>query len=138
MLPRMPAVPPRFAVRRSRIHGRGLFAVAAVPRRMKLGELSGVLRRVAAARRDMRRRGVIHLVEFDARWGLDCTRGNGFRHLNHSCAANCYLRRVARRVEVYSRRAIAAGEELTVDYGATQHRGGMPCGCGAPGCRGRL
>ena len=133
----MPARP-RFVVRSSAIHGHGLFAADPVPRRMKLGELSGVICRVPAARRAMRQRGVIHLVEFDDRWGLDCSRGNHFRHLNHSCQANCYLRLVDRRVEVYSRGAIAAGRELTVDYGETQHRGGMACDCGAPGCRGRL
>ncbi|MBN8526179.1 MAG: SET domain-containing protein-lysine N-methyltransferase [Planctomycetes bacterium] len=129
---------PQLAVRRSRIHGRGLFAATAIPRRMKLGEVSGELVRVAAARRAMRGREAIHLVEFDHRWALDCSRGNDFRHLNHSCRANCYLRLIRRRVEVYSRGAIAAGSELTVDYGETQHRGGMACACGAPGCRGRL
>lgn len=133
----MPA-PPVLAVRRSAIHGRGLFAAAAIPRRMKLGELSGELRRLPGARLEMQRRGVIHLVEFDDRWALDCSRGNDFRHLNHSCQANCYLRLVARRVEVYSRGPIDAGAELTVDYGETQHRGGMACRCGLPGCRGRL
>lgn len=137
MLARMPTRP-RLAVRSSQIHGRGLFAAEAIPRRMKLGELSGVLRRVAEARRDMRRRAAIHLVEFDRQWALDCTDGNEFRHLNHCCAANCYLRLIRRRVEVYSRGAIAAGSELTVDYGETQHRGGMACACGAPDCRGRL
>lgn len=105
---------------------------------MKLGELSGELCRLPGARREMQRRGVIHLVEFDDRWALDCSQGNHFRHLNHSCQANCYLRLIGRRVEVYSRGAIAPGQELTVDYGETQHRGGMACGCGAPGCRGRL
>jgi uncharacterized protein len=129
---------PRFAVRSSAIHGQGLFAARAIPRRMKLGELSGVLCRLPGARLAMQRRGVIHLVEFDDRWALDCSQGNVFRHLNHCCQANCYLRLFRRRVEVYSRRAIPAGHELTVDYGETQHRGGMSCGCGVAGCRGRL
>ena len=42
------------------------------------------------------------------------------------------------RVEVYSRGPIAAGAELTVDYGATPHAGGMACRCGSPGCKGLL
>jgi uncharacterized protein len=128
----------RFTIRSSPIHGQGLFAAVAIPRRMKLGEVSGVLRRLPGARRDMQRRGVIQLVEFDDEWALDCSQGNEFRHLNHCCQANCYLRLFRRRVEVYSRGAIAPGQELTVDYGETQHRGGMACGCGVPGCRGRL
>ena len=33
---------------------------------------------------------------------------------------------------------IAAGEEITVDYGETHHGGRLPCRCGATGCRGAL
>lgn len=125
-------------VRRSRIHGLGLFTGEAVGRRRKLGELSGTLRRLPLARQEHQRRAVIQLVEFSRRWALDLTDGNAFRHLNHSCQANCYLRVVTRRVEVYSRGPIPAGSELTVDYGETMHRGGMACACGAPGCRSRI
>ncbi len=134
----MPAPAPTFRVARSPIHGRGVFTATRVPRRMKLGEVSGELRRLPQARHDMQARAVIHLVELSRRWALDCSRGNHFRHLNHSCQANCYLRIVRHRVEVYSRRAIASGHELTVDYRSTQHPGGMACGCGRPGCRSRL
>lgn len=132
------AVPPRLAVRRSPIHGQGLFAVDAIPRRMKLGELTGVLRPLPQARRDMQARAVIQLVEISRRWALDCSQGNAFRVLNHCCRANCYLRVFHRRVEVYSRGPVAAGCELTVDYQLTPHPGGMACRCGVPGCRSRL
>ena len=127
-----------FAVRPSRIHGKGLFATARIPRRMKLGELSGVLRPIREANRDHQKRKVIKLVEVDNRWALDCTDGNHFSQLNHSCQANCYLRIINRRVEVYSRGAIRAGAELTVDYGETMHPDGMGCQCGVPGCRSRI
>lgn len=128
----------RFRVGRSAIHARGLFSVTGVPRRMKLGELTGVLKPLPQARQMMQRRAVIHLVELSQRWALDCSRGNHFRHLNHSCQANCYLRVIRRRVEIYSRASITAGSELTVDYRETQHPGGMICRCGAPGCRSLL
>lgn len=80
----------------------------------------------------------MQLVEFSRRWALDLTSGNAFRHLNHSCQSNCYLRVFRRRVEVYSRGPIPAGEELTVDYGETMHRGGMTCRCGAARCRSKI
>jgi SET domain-containing protein len=127
-----------FRVAASGIHGLGLYAARAIPRRMKLGELSGELVRLPEGRVAHLARGVVFLVEFTRRVGLDCTRGNAFRHLNHSCAPNCWLRVVGRRVEVYSRGPLPAGSELTVDYGRTQHRGGMACGCGAARCRGRI
>ncbi len=105
---------------------------------MKLGELSGTLRSRVEANRLQQRRRVIKLVELDHRWALDCTHGNHYSQLNHSCQANCYLRIAHRRVEVYSRGPIAAGSELTVDYGETMHPGGMGCRCGVPGCRSRI
>lgn len=100
--------------------------------------MTGELRRLPAARHDHQAREVIQLVELSRTWALDCSAGNAFRHLNHCCQANCYLRVFRQRVEVYSRGPIAAGSELTVDYGETQHRGGMPCRCGAPGCRSKI
>ncbi len=132
------AASPAFAVRRSRIHGQGLFALSPIPRRMKLGEISGVLRPIRDTNRDQLHRPVIKMVEVSRRWALDCTQGNHFSMLNHCCQANCYLRIIRRRVEVYSRGRIARGQELTVDYGETMHPGGMGCRCGVPGCRSRL
>ncbi len=132
------AAPPAYRLGASAIHGLGLFTVAPIAARRKLGGLSGELRRLPAARVDHQRRTVIQLVELSRRWALDCSAGNDFRHLNHSCGANCYLRIAGRRVEVYSRGRIRAGSELTVDYGQTMHRGGMTCVCGAPGCRARI
>ncbi len=129
---------PRLAVDSSPIHGQGLFTVDGISRRMKLGELSGTLVPVSKARQAQQRCEVIMLVELSRRLALDCSQGNDFRHLNHACTANCYLRIHRRTVEIYSRGPIAAGSELTVDYGATQHPGGMRCRCGAPDCRDRL
>jgi SET domain-containing protein len=122
----------------SRIHGQGLFTKQRIQRRMKLGELTGIKRRMSHALRDQLKREVMKLVELGQGWALDCTEGNEFSSLNHSCQANCYLRIAHRRVEIYSRGPIPAGHELTVDYGETMHEGGMACRCGLPGCRSRL
>lgn len=134
------AVPTDTLVRvgRSPIHGRGVFAVSDLPRRRKIGEVTGSLARLPAARQAVEGRKRIYLIELSRRYALDCSRGNAFKHLNHSCAPNCYLRIHRRRVEVYTLRTIPAGTELTVDYGVTPHVGGMSCVCGAEGCRGRL
>ncbi len=37
-----------------------------------------------------------------------------------------------------SRRAIEAGEELTVDYRFAKNMERIPCGCGSPKCRGTI
>jgi len=131
-------LPIRLAARRSQVHGTGLYTGSAIAGRRKLGELTGVLIPVAKALREQRQRACIHMVELGDGIALDCTAGNLFRHLNHSCTANCYLRVVGHTVEIYSRRAISSGQELTVDYRATQHPGGMVCRCGSANCRGIL
>jgi uncharacterized protein len=132
------AAEPSLMVRASGIHGRGIFAAGALPGRRKLGEVTGRRVRLPEAREAVVRQPRIYLVELSRRFALDCSTGNDFRHLNHSCRPNCYLRVAHGRVEVYSLAAISAGTELTVDYGATPHEGGMICCCGAPACKGVL
>ena len=128
----------RVAVRPSGIDGCGVFAAANLPARRKLGEISGVLVRLPQARTRVAAARRIYLVELSRRYALDCSRGNVFKHLNHACQPNCYLRVFRKRVEVYTLRRIRSGTELTVDYGVTPHRGGMKCLCGAVGCRRKL
>jgi len=128
-----------FEVRPSRIQGRGLFALAPVPPRRKLGELGGELITVREARRRARRYERIAIVEFEDGTALDATRGGtDFRYVNHSCTPNAFIRRAAGRVEFYSLRPIAPGEEVTCDYGETHHDGTLPCRCGSGRCRGLL
>lgn len=55
---------------------------------------------------------------------------------NHSCEANTQFD----GLDVKSSRAIAVGEELTLDYATFMNDTGEPfdCTCGAPGCRERI
>jgi len=127
-----------FEVKKSHIHSRGLFAASALPARRKLGEMTGRLISAREAKRFAQRR-CIKLVEFGDGWALDATRdSNCFQYVNHSCTPNLYMRCLGHRVEFYTLRAIAAGEELTCDYGDTQHEGKLRCRCKSPGCRGWL
>ena len=124
--------------RRSPIHGRGLFARIDLPARRKLGELTGRLVKLPQARRAIERLPVIYFVELNSRYALDCSDGNEFKHLNHSCEPNCFLRVFKKAVEVYTLRAIPVGTELTVDYSLTPHKRGMGCLCGSSKCRGNI
>src|SRR5918911_1297111 len=127
-----------FEVRRSRIHGRGLFARAPVAARRKLGELGGELVTEREARRRARAAGEsIKIVEFGDGTALDATRAGGpFGYVNHSCDPNAFMRLCRGRVEFYALRPIEAGEEVTCDYGETHHDGKLPCRCGSPKCHG--
>lgn len=130
-----PARTPSVEVRSSPINGHGIFAAEAISGRRKLGEIAGRLVKLPGARKAIANAPKIYFVELDDEWALDCSDGGPFKHLNHSCEPNCYLRIFHRRLEVYSLGTIAAGIELTVDYGVTPHAGGMQCGCGAKNCR---
>ncbi len=125
-------------VAKSRIKGRGLFTPKAIAARAKIGEFEGEVVGLMEGRRRAKGRAVIAIVELD-KYALDATRSKrGFRFMNHSCAPNTFIRCTKDRAEFYALRPIRAGEELTVDYGASHHGGRLPCTCGAPRCRGWL
>jgi len=123
-------------VRTSAIVGRGLYTPRAIPKGAKIGEFEGEKIGLREARRRAKGRAVIAIVELEHH-ALDATRvRRGFRYINHSCDANTFMRCTTTRAEFYARRAIARGEELTVDYGYNQHEGKLRCRCGAANCRG--
>lgn len=131
----------RFALRvgDSAIDGLGVFALEPIPARRKIGEMRGELISVREARRRVQGRQRIHMVEVSARTAVDASDTPGaLRHINHSCAPNAVLRIRQGRVEFYAIREIAAGEELSCDYGESHHEGRLRCRCGAPNCKGRL
>jgi SET domain-containing protein len=126
-------------VRPSNIDGQGAFAAEPIPARRKIGEIRGEAISVDEARIRATRTERIMIVELSARRAIDFSRSaDPMRYTNHSCAPNARLSIQNGRVEFYALRAIAAEEELTVDYGETHHEGRLACRCGAPGCVGRL
>lgn len=123
----------------SAIDGQGVFTREPIPARAKIGELRGEAISVSEARRRARGRERIHIVEVSATRAVDATQSADLlRNINHSCAANAVLRLQQGRVEFYALRDIAAGEELSCDYGESHHAGRLACRCGAAGCKGRL
>ena len=64
---------------------------------------------------------------------------NPARFLNHSCTPNCEAEVEDGRIWIIAARAIAAGEELTFNYGYDLvHYLDYPCRCGSPGCVGYM
>ena len=122
----------------SHLVGKGLFAGTRIAARAKVGEFEGERIGLREARRRAKGRRIVAIVELE-RHALDATRmKHGFRFINHSCAPNTFFRMTPSRAEIYALRDIAPGEELTVDYGESQHEGELPCRCGAARCRGYL
>ncbi len=126
-------------VQPSAIDGQGVFAAESIAPRLKIGEIRGESISVAEARIRATRSERIMIVELSARRAIDFSRSSDpMRYTNHSCRPNARLCIRQGRVEFYALHAIAAGAEITVDYGQTHHDGKLACRCGEPGCVGRL
>jgi uncharacterized protein len=129
----------KLEVRRSNIHGRGLFARARIPARRKVGELGGEVITQAEARRRARGHHSIKIVELGDGTAIDASRrGNHFKYVNHSCSPNAFMRVAYGRLEFYSLREIKPGEELTCNYGETHHEGALSCRCQSARCQGYI
>lgn len=123
-------------VERSGINGKGCFAAVALPARRKVGELLGERISNREAARRVARGGKVRICQLDARCSIDASRGgDATAYNNHSCDPNCFSRVLRGHMIFFARRAIAAGEELTLDYTPSQHPD-RRCTCGAANCRG--
>ena len=123
----------------SAIDGQGAFADEAIPPRLKIGEIRGESITVQQARIRATRTERIMIVELSDKKAIDFSRSaDPMRYTNHSCQPNARLCIRQGRVEFYALRALAPGEEITVDYGETHHEGKLRCRCGVAGCRGAL
>jgi SET domain-containing protein len=140
-----------FEVRRSPIHGRGVFAVRPIPRGTRIIEYTGerVSPEEADRREAKKREDDTHTMLFtvDKKTVIDATRrGSDARFINHACLGNCRSHNEDGRIFIEARRLIQPGEELTYDYqlsldGDTvtkKLRRLYACRCGSPRCRGTL
>lgn len=150
-------MPRRLALRRSPIHGNGVFATCDIPAGIELIEYKGRLLRIAQADRiyaDTSGTGHTFLFTLNERYLIDANvGGNVARWINHGCDPNCeaFVHESADgdprrdRVIIESRRPIKAGEELTYDYGivleephTARLKRAWACRCGADACIGTM
>jgi SET domain-containing protein len=139
-----------YSVRRSAIHGRGVFAAQPIRKGTRIIEYKG--RRVDwdwASREYAPVEGEpthTFLFQLDDGRVIDANQGgNAARWINHSCNPNCEAVEEEGRVYIEALRAIRPGEELGYDYRIqieerltpTEKRR-WPCHCGAKKCRGTL
>jgi uncharacterized protein len=127
----------------SAIEGQGVFAVESIAARKKIGDIRGesVSQREAFARARVAREqsGHVFMIAVSDKRAIDATASTDpLRFANHACAPNMVLKIQQGHAEFYALRYIAAGEELTANYGATHHAGKLACRCGAQRCKGWL
>ena len=94
--------------------GLGFFALKPIPKGKRIIEYTGpYLPNEVVDQRDGK-----YFFEVNSKWSIDGSpRNNMARYINHSCRPNSEALISGRRVWIWSRRNIKAGEEITYDYG---------------------
>lgn len=136
-------------VRRSGIHGRGLFAKRRIPEGTPIIEYVGELidkkesDRRAWARIDYAKKtgdAAVYIFTLNKKFDIDGDLPwNSARLINHSCDPNCESYIEEDRIWIAAKRDIAKGEELYYNYGFDLETWeDHPCLCGAPRCVGYI
>ncbi|KAL1540305.1 [histone H3]-lysine(4) N-trimethyltransferase [Salvia divinorum] len=138
----------RLRFQRSKIHDWGLVALEPIEAEDFVIEYVGELIRRSIS--DVRERqyekmgiGSSYLFRLDDGFVVDATKRGGIaRFINHSCEPNCYTKVISvegqKKIFIYSKRHITAGEELTYNYKFPLEEKKIPCNCGSKRCRGSL
>ncbi|HEY3838597.1 MAG TPA: SET domain-containing protein-lysine N-methyltransferase [Bryobacteraceae bacterium] len=141
----IPSINPHFAcykliLRKSGIHGWGVYAGEPIPPKRKVIEYTGerISRRETKRRSEIQNKQ-IYLFTLDNYWTLDgASGGSGAEYINHSCDPNLYTWIFKDHILYMSARPIQRGEELTVDYHFAKDIEKVPCFCGSKKCRGTI
>ena len=138
------------SLRRSGIHGKGVFARIPIPAGTRIIEYRG--ERITTAEADARYPDDPENPHHTFLFAIDddvvidaAVNGNEARFINHSCDPNCDAVIDDGRIWIETIRDVQPGEELAYDYAfvleerhtpAAKRR--YPCHCGAATCRGTI
>ena len=140
----------RIEVRRSGIHGKGVYATAPIRKGSRIIEYTGRQLPWKKAMNLPPRKGddPYHTFYFSLENGdvIDAAvGGNESRWINHSCDPNCETFEEDDRIFVYALRSLKPGDELFYDYKMTpadrrtkKVAKDFACHCGSPNCRGTM
>jgi len=145
-----PTTEPLYVVRRSRIHGSGVYAARRIRKGTRIIEYLGerITHQQADDRYSARGQDDGHTFLFvvDDEIVIDAgVNGNDARFINHFCDPNCDTVIEDGRVFIEAVRTIQPGDELGYEYGLTWESTDDPdelanyaCRCGAANCRGTM
>ena len=140
---------PAYIVRQSSIHNKGVFAARDIGAGERIIEYKG--EKITKA--ESNRRGTdlfekasktgdaaVYLFILNKRHDIDGNfEWNTARLINHSCDPNCEAQIARGRIWIVALRPIAAGDELTFNYGFDlESWQDHPCRCGSPKCVGYI
>jgi len=131
-------------VRKSGVHGRGVYAAQFIPEGARIIEYTGERVSWEAAPDD----DDPHTFNFGLENGDVINPevgGNDARWINHSCDPNCEAVEEDDRIFIYALRDVQSGEELLYDYHmeldepvTESAKKKFACYCGASNCRGTM
>ena len=109
--------------------GLGLFTLRQIPARKRIIEYRGPV----ISSEEGQIKGGKYLFEIDQKRTIDgSSRTNMARYINHSCRPNAEAFITGRRIWIWSKRAIQAGEVITIHYGQEyfdEHINPQGCKC---------
>ncbi|GAX21057.1 histone-lysine N-methyltransferase SETD1 [Fistulifera solaris] len=142
---------PQLRFDRSGIHAWGVFADEDIAAGEMILEYRGeIIGNSVAEKREVEYEaaniGSDYMFRIDATTVCDATKlGCVARFINASCEPNCYTKIItldgSKRIVIYAKRNIRAGEELCYDYKFPlefDEKKRIPCYCGAKDCRGYM
>tara|TARA_Y100000741_G_scaffold365143_1_gene359646 strand:- start:5074 stop:5556 length:483 start_codon:yes stop_codon:yes gene_type:complete len=137
-------------LKKSKIHGSGVFATENIKKNTKIIEYIGekVLRSEGDKRSERRlkrylnskEQGSVYIFELNSRYDIDGSpKYNKARYINHSCDPNCEVEITKGHIWISSIKKIKPGEELSYDYGFEFDEDDYSdhvCKCGSKKCIG--
>ncbi|HVO00196.1 MAG TPA: SET domain-containing protein-lysine N-methyltransferase [Steroidobacteraceae bacterium] len=141
---------PLYKVKRSRVHGLGVFAARRIRKGTRIIEYLGERISHREANRRFARKPVddnhTFLYSVDRGVVIDAgVNGNDARFINHGCDPNCESVTENRRIFIDAIATIQPGEELKYDYSIGRDKDDPPnideiyaCRCGGENCRGTM
>ena len=141
---------PLTTVKKSPIHGRGIFAKTDIPKGTRVIEYVGEKitktesdRRAdiveAAAKKD-KTKGEVYIYELNKKFDIDGNVSwNTARLINHSCDPNCESDVIKGKVWIIATCTIKKGEEINYNYNYDlEHYKESHCKCGSKNCIGYI
>ena len=137
-------------VKKSKVHGSGIFATKNIKKNTKIIEYIGEkITKAEGDKRsekrikkylDSRTDGSVYIFELNKKYDIDGSpMYNKARYINHSCDPNCEVDIVNNRIWISSIKNIKKGDELSYDYGYEfdqEDFNDHVCKCGSKKCIG--
>ncbi len=137
-------------VRKSAIHGTGVFAKKDISKGTRVIEYVGekITKKETERRSDIqfemheknKNNGAVYIFELNKKYDIDGNvPWNPAKYINHSCDPNCETDIIKGKIYIIALRDITKGEEISYNYGFDiDDFENHPCRCGAKNCVGYI